>query len=98
MMHHLSVAGHREFRYKIGTGGRKGEANVRQRRFYEHTIRDEDDWGRHVDYIHWNPVKHGLARRPQDWKWSSIHRFIAKGLFVPDWPGGRELELPQVRE
>jgi len=81
-----------------GNARRDGEANVWQRRFYEHTIRDEDDWGRHVDYIHWNPVKHGLVKRPQDWKWSSIHRYISNGLLVPDWPDGNELNLPNVRE
>jgi len=84
--------------YKSARRRRKGEADVWQRRFYEHTIRDENDWGRHVDYVHWNPVKHGLVRRPQDWRWSSVHRYIAKGLLVPDWPGGKELDLPEVHE
>ena len=83
---------------EIGRGRRRGEADIWQRRFYEHTIRDEYDWGRHVDYIHWNPVKHSLVRRPQDWKWSSIHRYIAKGLLVPDWPSGKEPDLPNVLE
>jgi putative transposase len=84
--------------YGFGRGRRKGEADVWQRRFYEHTVRDENDWGRHVDYIHWNPVKHGLVRRPQDWRWSSIHRYITKGLLVPDWPSGKDFDFPQVQE
>lgn len=56
-------------------------------------MRDEDDWGRHVEYIHWNPVK-----PPQYWRWPSIHRCIASGLIVPDWPAGREMDLPNVQE
>jgi putative transposase len=90
--------GHRDAPYMFGAGRRKGEADVWQRRFYEHTIRDEGDWGRHIDYIHWNPVKHGYVTRPQAWRWSSIHRYIGRGLRVSDWPAGQELELPDVPE
>ncbi len=91
---------HRDAPYlrEIGHGRRVGEAGVWQRRFYEHTIRDDDDWGRHVDYIHWNPVKHGLVKRPQDWRWSSVHRYVAAGLLVPNWPGNHELDLPDAGE
>jgi hypothetical protein len=51
---------------------RRGEKLVWQRRFWEHAIRDEDDWRRHVDYVHYNPVKHGYVSRPEDWPWSSF--------------------------
>jgi putative transposase len=63
----------------------RGEAPVWQRRFWEHTIRDEEDLQRHIDYIHFNPVKHGHADRPRAWPHSSIHRFIARGQLPEDW-------------
>jgi putative transposase len=58
-----------------------------QRRFWEHTIRDDADFGRHVDYIHYNPTKHGLVSGPSDWPYSSLHRFIRQGVVAPDWGG-----------
>jgi putative transposase len=61
----------------------KRERGIWQRRFWEHQIRDETDLQRHVDYIHYNPVKHGLAERVEDWPWSSYHRY-AKARTYPD--------------
>ena len=61
------------------------ERGLWQRRFWEHRIRDENDRDRHVDYIHYNPVRHGLAARAIDWPHSSIHRFIERGWVAPDW-------------
>ena len=58
---------------------------VWQPRFWEHLIRDADDWRRHLDYIHFNPVKHGLAARPAAWPWSSFRRCVARGWYDPDW-------------
>jgi putative transposase len=66
---------------------RKGEYSLWQRRFWEHTIRDEEDFARHVDYIHFNPVKHGLVRRVRDWPYSSFHRYVRSGLLPADWGG-----------
>jgi putative transposase len=66
---------------------------VWQARFFEHTIRDENDLHAHADYIHYNPVKHGLVSRPQAWPWSSFHRFVALGHYEPDW-GRAELAAP----
>jgi len=63
----------------------RGEANVWQRRFWEHTIRDEHDLNKHIDYIHYNPVKHGHTTHPADWPHSSIHRFIEQGFVPADW-------------
>ena len=57
-----------------------GEASIWQRRFWEHTIRDQEDLNRHVDYIHFNPVKHRLVRQPVDWEWSSFHRYVKDGF------------------
>jgi putative transposase len=58
----------------------KGERGIWQRRYWEHTIRDTDDFARHVDYIHYNPVKHGYVDRAEEWVYSSIHRYIAAGI------------------
>jgi len=60
-----------------------------QRRFWEHQIRDQDDYQRHLDYLHWNPVKHGLVRQVGDWPWSSFHRLVREGIYPADW-GGRQ--------
>jgi putative transposase len=64
-----------------------GERALWQRRFWEHTIRDDRDLARHVDDIHFNPVKHGLVGRVCDWPYSSFHRFVREGLLPPDWAG-----------
>ncbi len=64
---------------------KKGEKGVWQRRFWEHTIRDDQDYQAHCDYIHYNPVKHGLVKRPGEWQHSSVHRFVEKGLCAKDW-------------
>ena len=63
----------------------KGERGLWQRRFHEHLCRDEDDLSAHVDYIHFNPVKHRLVARPMDWPYSSIHRYIRRGGLRADW-------------
>jgi putative transposase len=65
------------------------ERPVWQRRFWEHVIRDEDDWHRHLDYIHYNPVKHGLASHPSVWPWSSFNHAVSKGWYDATW-GERE--------
>ena len=59
---------------------RKGERGVWQRRYWEHTLRDEADFARHVDYIHFNPVKHGHVRQVCDWPHSSFHRMVRLGI------------------
>jgi putative transposase len=61
---------------------------VWQRRFWEHTIRDETDMEAHFDYIHYNPVKHGLVPRPRDWPWSTFHRWVRAGHYSIDWAAG----------
>jgi putative transposase len=63
----------------------KGERGIWQRRFWEHAIRDEDDFRRHMDYVHYNPVKHGHCRRVADWPYSTFHRYNASGVYAPDW-------------
>ena len=63
------------------------EKGIWQRRYWEHAIRDDADLERHIDYIHFNPVKHGHAARAADWPYSSFHRFVQEGLLVVDWGG-----------
>ena len=65
---------------------------VWQKRFYEHCIRDSRDNLRHIDYIHANPVKHGLVRLARDWPWSTFHRYVKLGEYPLDWCG--HVELP----
>ena len=63
------------------------ERGLWQRRYWEHAIRDESDLARHVDYIHFNPVKHGLVSRVCDWPHSSFHHYVARGELPSDWGG-----------
>ncbi len=65
----------------------KGERGIWQRRYWEHTVRNEDDFTRHLDYIHFNPVKHGHAARVQDWPYSSFRRWVRLGAYPEDWAG-----------
>jgi putative transposase len=65
----------------------KGERGIWQRRFWEHTIRDDDDFARHVDYIHFNPVKHSYVERVRDWPFSSFHRMVRLGWYPAEWAG-----------
>jgi putative transposase len=66
----------------------KGERGVWQRRYWEHLIRGERDLASHVDYIHFNPVKHGYVEHAIDWPYSSIHRYVADGTLRADWADG----------
>ncbi|KTD64604.1 REP-associated tyrosine transposase [Legionella shakespearei] len=65
----------------------RGNVNLWQTRFWEHRIRDEKDFQMHVDYIHYNPVKHGYVNAPIEWPYSSIHRYIKKDLISKNWGG-----------
>ena len=71
----------------------KREKGIWQRRFWEHMVRDDADLERHIDYIHFNPVKHGHTTRVADWPHSSFHRYVTQGLLAPDW-GGDMREMP----
>jgi len=65
----------------------KAERGIWQRRYWEHTLRDEADLARHADYIHFNPVKHGHVTRVRDWPYSSFHRMVRLGVYPADWAG-----------
>ncbi|MBI5278906.1 MAG: transposase [Burkholderiales bacterium] len=62
-----------------------GEVDIWQRRFWEHQVRDDGDYARHVDYIHFNPVKHGYVTRASEWPHSSFHRWVREGRLPADW-------------
>ena len=63
----------------------RGERGIWQRRYWEHTIRDERDFTSHMDYIHFNPVKHGVATSAAEWEFSSFHRCVKQGLYPAAW-------------
>ena len=69
------------------------ESTIWQRRFWEHQIRDENDFARHVDYIHFNPVRHGHAQHTADWPYSTFHRYVNNGVYAHDWAGAINAEL-----
>jgi len=85
---YLNLSG--QHRRVSSSRARKGEVCIWQRRFWEHQIRDEKDLQRHVDYIHYNPVKHGLVQRIEDWSWSTYHKYVREGFY------GRINEFDQV--
>jgi putative transposase len=71
----------------------KGERGIWQRRFWEHLIRDDIDYARHVDYIHFNPVKHGHVTKVRDWPHSSFHRWVREGKLSDNWAGTADEHL-----
>jgi putative transposase len=75
----------------------KGERGIWQRRYWEHTIRDERDYAAHMDYVHINPVKHGHSARVADWPYSSFHSLVAAGIYPADWAGDSD-DLPMAGE
>ncbi len=66
---------------------RRGERGIWQRRFWEHLIKDEADYRAHMDYVHINPVKHGLVKQVSDWPYSTFHRLVAQDVYPPEWAG-----------
>lgn len=72
---------------------RRGERGIWQRRYWEHLIRDEADYCAHMDYVHINPVKHGLVKRVADWPYSTFHHRVAEDVYPLDWAGGDEVGL-----
>ncbi len=73
---------------------KRKEQYLWQRRYWEHRIRDADDFARHCDYIHYNPVKHGLCAAVNQWPYSTFHHFVKHGIYVPDWGGDMPVNLP----
>ena len=87
------------FSHSMATGERlserrrlKRERGIWQRRFWEHAIRDQQDFDAHFDYIHYNPVKHGWVLRVADWPYSSFHRFVRSGVYSLDWAAPMDIK------
>ena len=76
----------------------KSERGVWQRRYWEHTLRDDDDFARHLDYIHFNPVKHGHVVRVQAWPYSSFHRWVRLGVYTEDRAGSADDQIAAFGE
>ena len=86
------------FSHGIGKGERisvnrqrKGEWGLWQRRYWEHVIRGERDYQRHLDYIHFNPVKHGYVQSAKDWPYSSFYRWVRRGVYPDNWAASSEI-------
>lgn len=72
---------------------KKKEKPIWQRRFWEHLIRNKQDLNRHIEYIHYNPVKHGLIEAPADYIYSSFHRYVERGIYDAQWGAGDIVEF-----
>jgi putative transposase len=72
---------------------KRRERGIWQRRYWEHLIKDEADFAAHVDYVHINPVKHGLVKNVVDWPYSTFHRLVKAGVYPHDWAGSSESDL-----
>ena len=70
----------------------KGEKGVFQRRFFEHTIKDEEELNNQINYIHYNPVKHELVNNVKDWQYSSFHKFVEQGMYEYNWGSLKDIE------
>ncbi|OGT18826.1 MAG: transposase [Gammaproteobacteria bacterium RBG_16_57_12] len=76
--------------YRSQTRISRGERGIWQRRFWEHTIKDEADYAVHMDYVHINPLKHGLVKAVADWPHSTFHHYVGLGVYPKDWAGSVE--------
>ena len=76
---------------KIGYKNKR-EKGIFQRRYWEHTIRDENELNNHINYIHYNPVKHKLVQNVKDWEYSSFHKFVKNNLYDKTWDNVKEIE------
>lgn len=76
---------------KIGYKNKR-EKGIFQRRYWEHTIKNEEELNNQINYIHYNPVKHGLVNKVKDWPYSSFHKFVKQGLYENDWGSAKDIE------
>jgi putative transposase len=74
------------------------ESTLWQRRYWEHQIRDEADFRRHMNYLHWNPVKHGHARSAGEWPYSTFQRHVKQGMYPADWGGVEDCDSASFGE
>ena len=71
----------------------RGERGIWQRRYWEHLIRDEADFATHMNYVHINPVKHGLVKTVKDWPYSTFHHLVKQGVYPENWAGGLQPDI-----
>jgi len=83
---------HRDHTNESASRSKRREGAIWQRRFWEHRIRGQADLNRCIDYLHWNPVKHGHVNRVFDWPYSTFQRFVRQGLYPVDWGGQGVIE------
>ena len=76
---------------KIGYKNKR-EKGIFQRRYWEHTIKDEEELNNQINYIHYNPVKHGLVNNVKDWQYSSFHKFVEQGMYEFNWGSDKDIE------
>jgi putative transposase len=74
---------------------KRRERGIWQRRFWARFMTSQDDFNTHVDYIHWNPVKHGWVSQVSDWPHSSFHRFVKLGVYPDNWRHSGEFDIPE---
>ena len=84
---------YKEWRWLSESKRKHRESTIWQRRYWEHRIRDEEGYRRHMDYIHYNPVHHGLCDSPAQWPWSTLASYVAEGVYPTDW-GSNEVIMP----
>ncbi len=70
----------------------KGEKGLFQRRFFEYTITSKNELNNQIDYIHYNPVKHGFRNSVKDWQYSSFHKFVKQGLYENNWGSAKDIK------
>jgi len=94
-----------EFSRRVGYGEQrsrsrslKAERGIWQRRYWEHTLRDEIDFERHCNYIHFNPVKHGYVSKVNEWPYSSFKQFVQRGIYPLDWGADDQVEASEFGE
>ncbi len=83
---------------RSAVSARRGERGIWQRRFWEHTIRDDRDYAAHMDYTHFNPVKHGLVGEVADWPHSTFPSCVARGFYPAEWAGEGSADLAEAGE
>lgn len=80
-------------KWKTPIKKKRRESTIWQRRFWEHQVRDEADFHHHLDYIHYNPVKHGLCKRPIDWPYSTLRKLTSIGLYTDGWANDSLIDI-----
>ncbi|MFQ5452576.1 MAG: transposase [Candidatus Zixiibacteriota bacterium] len=88
LMQKIKLSFSKKYRFQLNVGGQ-----IWQKRFWDHIIRNQLDMNAHIDYIHYNPVKHGYVKKPIDWKHSSFHKYLEEGFYNDDWGVKDQIEI-----